>query len=115
VRIHDKIFVYGTLKTGHGANSFLQNRAEFIGEDTIIGTLYNLGAFPGFKAVGTETVSGEIWEITDEKLPAMLDNYEGYPGLYSRVRVRTSKGYNVWVYVYNGRVREDALCEEGVW
>lgn len=113
MHIHEKIFVYGTLKTGHGANSIINNRAEFICEDRIEGSLYNLGAFPGYKTEGSGMVSGEVWEITDEALPAMLDNYENYPSLYDRVKVRTEKGYTCWVYVLNQEA--DIVIEEGVW
>jgi gamma-glutamylcyclotransferase (GGCT)/AIG2-like uncharacterized protein YtfP len=113
VQIHDKFFVYGTLKTGHGANSILQGRAEFIDEDRIEGSLYNMGAFPGFQASGSGMVQGEVWEVTDDKLPTMLDSYEGYPHLYTRERVRTEKGYNAWVYIINNP--SEALIEEGVW
>lgn len=115
MHVHEKIFVYGTLKTGHGANSFLQNRAEFVDEDRIEGSLYNLGAFPGLKTEGSGMVSGEVWEITDPNLPEMLDSYENYPVLYDRVKVRTEKGYTVWVYVLNGAVTNRELINEGVW
>lgn len=115
MNLHDKVFVYGTLKNGKSANHFLQSRAEFIDNDRIEGSLYNLGAFPGYKATGSGMVAGEVWEITDEKLPDMLDSYEGYPSLYDRVKVRTEKGYTVWVYILNHPVNEDNLMEEGVW
>jgi gamma-glutamylcyclotransferase (GGCT)/AIG2-like uncharacterized protein YtfP len=115
VNTHDKIFVYGTLKTGCGANSILQGRAEFICEDRIEGSLYDLGSYPGFKSEGSGLVSGEVWEITDDLLPRMLDNYEDYPRLYDRVKVQTEKGYTVWVYVINRTVTEQCLIEEGVW
>ena len=115
MNVHDKIFVYGTLKRDCHANHFLQNRAEFISEDRIEGSLYNLGAFPGYKSEGSYLVSGEVYEITDENLPDMLDNYEGYPSLYDRVKVRTEKGYTVWVYVLNQQVQQHCLIEEGVW
>ena len=113
MNVHDKIFVYGTLKTGHGANSILQGRAEFVDEDRIEGGLFDMGAFPGYRPEAKSTVVGEVWEITDEHLPVMLDNYEGYPSLYTRERVRTEKGYNVWVYVINSP--SETLIEEGVW
>jgi gamma-glutamylcyclotransferase (GGCT)/AIG2-like uncharacterized protein YtfP len=115
VNLHDKIFVYGTLKTGNGANSILQNRAEFICNDQIEGSLYNLGAFPGYKTEGSGMVKGEVWEINDPALPAMLDNYENYPDLYSRVKMRTEKGYWVWVYVIEHHCHPHNLIEEGVW
>lgn len=116
MQVGEKFFCYGTLKSGHWANSnFLANRSEFISEDRIEGSLYNLGAFPGYKTEGSGMVSGEVYEITDEKLPEMLDDYEGYPSLYDRVKLRTEKGYNCWVYVLNQQPSEQMLIEEGVW
>jgi gamma-glutamylcyclotransferase (GGCT)/AIG2-like uncharacterized protein YtfP len=115
MHVHDKIFVYGTLKSSHHANHFLRNRSEFICEDRIEGSLYNLGAFPGYKTEGSGMVSGEVYEITDESLPACLDSYESYPSLYDRIKVRTEKGYSVWVYVLNQPMTNNMLIEEGVW
>ena len=115
MHVHDKIFVYGTLKQGFGANSILQGRAEFITDDRIEGSLYNLGAFPGYKTSGSGMVAGEVYEITDENLPAMLDSYENYPSLYTRVKMHTEKGYNAWVYVINENMYEKNLIQEGVW
>jgi gamma-glutamylcyclotransferase (GGCT)/AIG2-like uncharacterized protein YtfP len=115
MHVHEKIFVYGTLKSNNHANHFLVNRAEFVCEDRVEGSLYNLGAFPGFKEEGSGMVSGEVYEILDDNLPTMLDNYEGYPSLYNRVKVRTEKGYNVWIYVLNQPMDNKMLIEEGVW
>ena len=115
MHVGEKVFVYGTLKSGQHANRILQHHAEFICEDKIEGSLYHLGAFPGFKAEGSSLVSGEVYEITDEKLLGMLDEYEGYPTLYDRVKMRTERGYFAWVYVFKRKVNEDCLIEEGVW
>lgn len=115
MKVHDKIFVYGTLKQGFHANHFLAGRAEFIDEDRIEGSLYNLGAFPGFKTEGSNMVKGEVYEITSVDLPEMLDSYEGYPSLYDRVKIRTEKGYMVWVYVINQQMIGCEPIVEGVW
>jgi gamma-glutamylcyclotransferase (GGCT)/AIG2-like uncharacterized protein YtfP len=111
----EKVFVYGTLKTGHGNNSLLQGRADFIDDDRIEGSLYNLGSYPGYRREGTDMVVGEVWEIADKKLPTMLDNLEGYPNYYSRVKVTTEKGYNCWVYVIEKLDDIDCKIDEGVW
>lgn len=115
MHVGEKIFVYGTLKSGQHANHLLRDYAEFINDDRIEGSLYNLGAFPGFKAEGSNMVSGEVYEISDEKLPRMLDEYECYPTLYDRVKIRTEKGYYCWVYVLKRKIKQDQLIEEGVW
>jgi gamma-glutamylcyclotransferase (GGCT)/AIG2-like uncharacterized protein YtfP len=130
MKVGDNILVYGTLKAGCGANSFMQGRSEFVGDDRINGELYDLGAYPGFKMVGKSEVpgepvpfhhdgpfvSGEVYRITDEQLPKMLDNYEGYPHLYDRRRMKTESGETVWVYTYaNGNYIDYPRIESGSW
>ena len=124
MKVGDLILVYGTLKAGHGANSVMQGRSEYVGEDRINGKMYSLGGFPGFKAVAEAgarfhpeepAVTGEVYRITDEILPDMLDNYEGYPNYYGRSQYRTEEGRTVWVYEYNPDVHESLLIEDGVW
>jgi len=117
----DNIFVYGTLKEGHGANSLLQGRANYVGETRISGKMYSLGGFPGIKEANPEflsegpTVRGELYRIEDERLPEMLDGYEGYPRLYDRTVVRCENGEEAWTYTYNGEPREEALVPTGCW
>lgn len=128
MKVGENIFVYGTLKQGHGANSMLQNRSEFVGDTRISGKLYGLGGFPGLKTIVDERddgiipfvsegpcVTGELYRITDEDLPFILDRYEGYPSLYSRRRVEAEDGNVTWVYEYNGDPRPDAIVPSGNW
>jgi gamma-glutamylcyclotransferase (GGCT)/AIG2-like uncharacterized protein YtfP len=60
-------------------------------------------------------VEGEVYEITDDTLPPILDEYEGYPRLYDRIKMRTERGYFPWVYVLKHPVSNDNLLAEGVW
>jgi gamma-glutamylcyclotransferase (GGCT)/AIG2-like uncharacterized protein YtfP len=124
VKVGDNILVYGTLKHGFGANSVMQGRSEFVGEDRVNGKIYGLGGFPGFIAEAKAgapfhpdepAVTGEVYLITDENLPEMLDNYEGYPRLYGRSQYRTEEGRTVWVYEYNSPIEEYLLIPSGVW
>jgi gamma-glutamylcyclotransferase (GGCT)/AIG2-like uncharacterized protein YtfP len=124
VNVGELIFVYGTLKHGFGANSVMQGRTEFVGEDRINGKIYGLGGFPGFKPVAKAgahfhpdepTVTGEVYVITDDKLPTMLDNYEGYPTHYGRSQYRTEDGNLVWVYEYKSDVYDNLYIPTGVW
>lgn len=130
MRAGDNVFVYGTLKRGHGANGFLQNgNAEFVSETRISGTMYSLGGFPGLKTLAPPhdaegsfpfisegpTVVGELYRITDDRLPARLDRYEGYPHLYDRVTVECENGERAWTYVYNGDTHEERLVPTGEW
>ena len=85
-----KIFVYGTLMTGRGTETFVS------------GELYNLGAFPGIVKVGEvpNLVPGEILEVDDVQLKA-FDHYEGVDsGLYRRIRAKAMSGDEVWIYEF---------------
>jgi len=102
----NKVFVYGTLKTGgaiRGLDSF--------GTSTIVGkatTQYpdfdmaDLGAFPAVTA-GEKYISGEVWEVDDDTLEH-LDAIEGYPNFYNRKQVDTTQG-RAWMY-YIADVRD---------
>lgn len=119
----DLIFVYGTLRPGHGANRYFANGAgEHLGQDRITGEIYNLGWFPGVKLGETNeftsegpTVEGDVYRIADDSLPSRLDGYEGYPSLYNRRQVTTEQGRTVWVYEYNGSPREETRISSGKW
>ncbi|RYF74398.1 MAG: gamma-glutamylcyclotransferase [Comamonadaceae bacterium] len=60
------VFVYGTLRAG-GSNDINRLRPEpcFIGSATIMGTLYDLGPYPGLRLDGIDRVEGEIYAVTE--------------------------------------------------
>lgn len=118
----DVVAVYGTLRKGQGANGYFKDRAKYLGKSRISAKLYRLGWYPGIKLGGERrfisegpTVVVDLYEIEDERLPAMLDGYEGYPSLYGRDVVEDENGKEVWVYEYNGSVQEDRLISSGDW
>lgn len=115
IHVGNKVFVYGSLKSGHHANHIMRNHADFITDDRIEGSLYNLGAFPGYKPEGSCMVRGEVYEVLDEELIPILDEYENCPTLYDRVKIRTERGYFCWVYILRQNVSSEWLIEEGVW
>lgn len=78
------VFVYGTLKRGHGNNRLLQS-AKFIGEavtceDTFL--MYSNGGFPYVLKNGKFFVKGEVFEVTDKTTESNLDFLEGVPNHY---------------------------------
>lgn len=117
----DKIFVYGTLRPGHGANYMMERGAKHVEKTRISGTMYNMGWFPGVRVEGDgefisegPTVTGDLYEITDDNLSSVLDSYEGYPTLYGRKQVTTESGEKTWVYEIND-ARDRPLIPTGVW
>lgn len=98
---HTRVFVYGTLKTGHGNNRLLSQSTR-LGRELITGPfrLISLGGFPGLvatpKDAGTAPVLGEVYTI-DEATLASLDMLEGHPRFYKRAKIKTSHG-PAWAY-----------------
>lgn len=120
----DLVFVYGTLRPGNGNSlTHFQGGARLIGPDNINGLLYNIGWFPGAINVNDNApfnpdqsiIVGEVFQIPSEFLGRRLDQYEGFPNLYDRVRVMTERGLYAWVYTYNSDVSDAWLIPDGDW
>jgi gamma-glutamylcyclotransferase (GGCT)/AIG2-like uncharacterized protein YtfP len=77
---HPFLFVYGTLMRGFRQDLKRKVRARFLGEGTIRGTLYDLGAYPGATLAkgGSETlIKGEVYRLEDvDRATRILDEYE---------------------------------------
>lgn len=93
----ERIFVYGTLRTGGAAGGLLAG-GRALGEATLRGSLYDVqGRFPALVLGGDTEVQGELWEVPAARL-AELDAYEGVDqGLYRRARAEAD-GTACWVY-----------------
>lgn len=97
----NKVFVYGTLKSGgeiRGLNQF-GNGAMIVGKAKTLYPDYemsDLGAFPGVFLNGKFHIEGEVWEVDDEVME-QLDAIEGYPDFYSRQLTHTTEG-KAWMY-----------------
>lgn len=96
-----RVFVYGTLKQGHGNNRLLRT-------STLIGrclvkvpfSFVSLGGFPGLVRTNpppaSRDVGGEVWEVDDVTL-GRLDMLEGHPDFYERLQIETPFG-TAWTY-----------------
>lgn len=120
----DYLFVYGTLRRGERADlSRNKEKVDFcLGEDRINGRMYSVGWYPGVKAMPSRkfdtqspTVIGDVFRIRDVSIMPLLDAYEGYPTLFTRIQTKTETGRKVWLYVYNHQVREDQEVGDGDW
>lgn len=105
------IFVYGTLKRGHGNHArFIapDPGSNFIGEAVSVSTDYALldfGAPILFKdQPGGHPVKGELFDVSDEVL-ARIDRLEGHPYHYRREQQRfiltgdAGAVHTAWVYL----------------
>lgn len=112
------IFVYGSLRRdASGSPHPLLKRARFIAPATVRGTLYRVDWYPGLvpDEKCSTVVHGELFELPNESVDAMiksLDDYEG--GGFRRRRAAVSVDAadsgaqgaaiptSTWVYAYTG-------------
>jgi len=108
-----KLFVYGTLKSGHYNNRLLL-RSTLLGEGVTKDTylLYNRG-FP--VAVASQSakalpVRGEVWEVDEDIIS--IDRLEGHPNWYQRQEVKVDVNGEeliAWMYLQPNSLG-DSLC-----
>lgn len=99
----NKVFVYGTLKKGHGNHPFLADQ-KYLGKGEIGKefTLYRDTILPYLVRKDGEGAVGEVYEVQDERMP-MLDMLEGHPHVYNREKVEIKidgEKDTAWVYVF---------------
>jgi len=112
------IFVYGSLKQGFPAHSFLEG-VEFLGIAILDEyALYPICSWPGIKSRKGHIVIGEVFRIPLGFLEA-LDSYEGYPDLFDRkeIQVEVVEGGKLtcYVYTYNGDTTNLSPLPSGKW
>ncbi|MGS2742550.1 gamma-glutamylcyclotransferase family protein [Halomonas sp. LS-001] len=114
-----RVAVYGTLKKGRRNHHWLEG-AHLLGRDRLSAiTLYDLGPYPGAKALGSGGAVVEVYSINADQL-ALLDQLEGYAmaapseGLYHRAVFTTRHG-DAWCYLYNPEVDESRRVKDGEW
>ena len=110
------LFVYGTLRDdpAHEVFRVLARNAEFIGEATVSGRLYDLGEYPGLvlSPGGPDRVKGELYRLNESTAGStltVLDDYEGMgpsdplPHEYRRALVTADladgRSMTAWAYI----------------
>src|SRR5581483_6452725 len=113
------LFVYGTLRPAL-APAQLKPLLEYLkplGKATVVGKLYDLGAYPGATLEPGGLIVGEVLELPeDTAVLAALDLYEGYDptdeaqSLFVRRRCTASlmdgRAIEGWVYIYQQSLRD---------
>ncbi len=118
------VFVYGTLRAG-GSNDIRRYRPtpQWVGQGSVPGTLYDLGAYPGMALGGEGRVIGEVYMVSAD-VEAALDRLEEVrdddAGEYRRRTVRVPVAgvgdVNCLVYeIHPDRVRAAAVIVGGDW
>ncbi len=108
----DYLFVYGTLRNDY--NLKLKNQVakdfEYIGRAKVEASLYDLGKYPGaIKENNKNEVVGDVFLIENpDRTFKILDRYEGnkFTRNKSRIRLRSGKSIDAWVYWYNQKPME---------
>jgi gamma-glutamylcyclotransferase (GGCT)/AIG2-like uncharacterized protein YtfP len=116
-RTQEILFVYGTLRSGGGKDD-LMGGCRRLGDTTVAGRLFDLGAYPVLVLGGPDRVHGELWSCPPETLP-LLDSYEAVgEGLFDRVMADSDTG-PCWTYVagprLEGRLTKTPLVAGGIW
>lgn len=127
--------VYGTLMEGMSNHGVIKGRAKLIAPKVKIkGALYAVGGngFPCFvsdeKKYPNETITAEVWEVTDPSAWEALDYLEGYdkndPGrsMYIRRPIQINEsgkeffeGQAVNIYEWNGPITHLKYIATGDW
>lgn len=116
------IFVYGTLKKGHH-NHHVMGQSELLGEVQITGfKMYSLGGYPALTR-GEDTITGEVYEVTDENTLKNIYRLEGYSGVrdsssnwYDTTDVSTKWGKAELFYMKNENTYSNRpVVKSGIW
>jgi gamma-glutamylcyclotransferase (GGCT)/AIG2-like uncharacterized protein YtfP len=116
------LFVYGSLKRGFRLHRHLRPASFRGAARTTPGyALYRLVWYPAMVAEpGSGEVTGELYEVPEDLIP-VLDEVEGVPHLYQRVRIRVScpdhspHEVEACTYLYQQPVEQRARVEDGYW
>lgn len=100
----NKLFVYGTLKSGHGNNRFLET-AEKIGDAITVGKFgfYKNGIPYVTDDEEKVNVKGELYKVPPNVLDR-CDMLEGHPSFYTRKLIKVRVGnttHKAWCYINN--------------
>jgi len=119
----DYLFVYGTLRKDYDLK--LKNRVkddlQYVGKAKVGASLYDLGRYPGaVKSSKGQEVIGDVFLLNEPvRVLKILDKYEGisekgtkaaeFVRKKGRVRLRSGKNINAWIYWYNFDPKDKVL------
>jgi gamma-glutamylcyclotransferase (GGCT)/AIG2-like uncharacterized protein YtfP len=120
--ILDRLFVYGTLRTGQTARSLVANQIRRCERASVAGRIFAFPmGHPGYTEEGGGVVVGEVIWLEDLAATfGLLDAYEGQD--FARVIRQATldeSGEQLWAWVYAlsdpGAVKFGTLIEHGDW
>jgi len=100
--IINRLFVYGTLRTGQPARSLIANHVISSRPARVTGRMYAMpDGYPGFVPGPDGIVVGEVVTISELAAAfALLDAYEGDDFLRSLQKVDLLDGSHAWTWCY---------------
>lgn len=111
--------VYGTLRRGFGNYTWcLKNEhCTFLGEQRTAPKfkMVSLGGFPGVIPGGNQEVTIEVFSVNSKDVERSLDNLEGYPSFYQKMKVETEWGLANMYILSEDRYGKAPLVESGDW
>jgi len=100
------LFAYGTLMSGFGNNRLIEDQKLIgAGETSEQYTMYGSGIPFVNENEKTSTIKGELWEVTNERLPS-VDGLEGHPNWYQRKLIPVivdGEEHQAWLYFNNDK------------
>jgi gamma-glutamylcyclotransferase (GGCT)/AIG2-like uncharacterized protein YtfP len=109
----DRLFVYGTLRSGHTARSLIQDHVVDSVPARTTGRLVAFPDYPGVVDEGTAPVHGELVQLRDLAAAfALLDAYEGNDFIRVLKKVVLPDGAEAWAWCYV--LADPRLAEDGV-
>jgi gamma-glutamylcyclotransferase (GGCT)/AIG2-like uncharacterized protein YtfP len=109
----NRLFVYGTLRSGQAARSLIANHVLAAEPASARGRMFALpDGYPGFLPGAEGRVVGEMMTLSDLAAAfALLDAYEGADFNRSLQEVELADGRRLWAWCYV--LSSPALAEEG--
>ena len=111
--IVNRLFVYGTLRSGQAARSLIANHVIAAEPASARGRMFALAdGYPGFLPGPGGRVVGELMTLSDLAAAlALLDAYEGEDFVRSLQEIELAGGAVLWAWCYV--LASPALAEEG--
>jgi gamma-glutamylcyclotransferase (GGCT)/AIG2-like uncharacterized protein YtfP len=107
--MREKIFIYGLFRDQ--AKDLLKD-FKSLGIHSVRGKIFKVNEFyPGWTQ-GEGKVFGELVEVDESVIP-ILDEYEGHE--YDRIKIKTLKDVECWIYKYKYDTSEFKLIKSGDW
>ncbi len=96
---HEFLFVYGSLKKGFDNHRLLEKSTRRLGKASTVAKfgMYedSFGNYPFLVKKPISKVTGELYEIKRKELLDKIDDFEGAPDYYQRVKIKVKTHHGI--------------------